>query len=137
VTAGEDQPQPLVRHDVLRILSERFVHAGRLQDHLVNRLLEFDQQRQLGAERLLAPQRVHSPALGRGGEPGGRVLWDAVAGPGDQRLGVRLLHALLAQVEIARDAHRRGQHQGPLATVRVGDRFFDQRRHAFSSRSRR
>ena len=46
----------------------------------------------------------------------------AIARPGPQRGDVRVLHALLGQVEVARDARRRGEHERPLATVRVGDR---------------
>ena len=47
---------------------------------------------------------------------------DAVARPGPQRALVGVLHRLLGEVEVARDAHRRGEHGGPLAAVRVGDR---------------
>ena len=38
-----------------------------------------------------------------------------------ERLDVRVLHRLLRDVEIPRDAHRRGEHVGPLVTVRVFD----------------
>ena len=47
---------------------------------------------------------------------------DAGALPAAQRARVGVLHALLGEIEVARDAHRRGEHEGPLATVRVGDR---------------
>ena len=60
---------------------------------------------------------VVSQAAGLGGMP--RL------GPGRQGPGVRVLHALLGQVEVARDAHRRGEDEAPLATVRVGDRGRD------------
>ena len=36
-----------------------------------------------------------------------------------------LLDALLGQVDAARDPHRRGEDEAPLATVRVGDRGRD------------
>ena len=41
--------------------------------------------------------------------------------PGSERPGVRVLHALLGEVEVARDAHRRGEDEAPLAPVRVSD----------------
>ena len=46
-------------------------------------------------------------------------------GPAGQRARVRVLHALLGEIEIARDPHRRGEDEAPLATVRVGDRRRD------------
>ena len=60
---------------------------------------------------------VVSQAPGRSGMP--------VRGPGLQRLGVRVLGALLRQVEVPGQARRRGEHPGPLATVRLRDRRDD------------
>ena len=40
-------------------------------------------------------------------------------GPGFERGDVGVLHAFLGQVEVPGDARRRGEHEGPLATVRV------------------
>ena len=62
---------------------------------------------------------VVSHAAGRRGIP--------LVRPRRQRPGVGVLHALLGEVEVARDAHRRGEHEAPLATVRVGDRGRDRR----------
>src|SRR5215472_13628415 len=50
------------------------------------------------------------------------ISGDALAGPGGERGRVGVLDALLGQVEIAGDARRRGEHEGPLATVRIVDR---------------
>ena len=49
----------------------------------------------------------------------------AVARPGRQGGHVGVLHAVLGGVEVARHAHRRGEHVGPLATVRLGHRLLD------------
>src|SRR5262249_60855922 len=68
------------------------------------------------------PFRVDRPAARGGGEPGPWVARQPLPGPGGQRGGVGVLDALLGQVEVARDARRRGEHEGPLATVRVRDR---------------
>src|SRR4029453_14837548 len=62
---------------------------------------------------------VERLALRGGGEPGAGLAGHAVAGPGVQRGDVRLLDALLRDVEVAGDARRRGESEGPLATVRV------------------
>jgi len=42
--------------------------------------------------------------------------------PGSHGRGVCLLYAFLGEVQVPRDAHRGGEHPGPLAAVRVGDR---------------
>ena len=60
----------------------------------------------------------------RGGrEPGCGVARHPLPGPRGERGGVGVLHAFLGQVEVPGDARRRGEHEGPLATVRIGDRF--------------
>ena len=81
-----------------------------------------DQQRQLRAQCLLPAQRVDRLASGGRGEPGAGIGRDAVARPGVQRRDVGVLDALLGEVDVAGDARRRGEHEGPLATVRVGHR---------------
>src|SRR5262249_58233787 len=81
-----------------------------------------DRQWQFRPEHRIPPFRVDcAPARG-GSEPGSRVARDALTGPGGERRGVGVLDALLGQVEITGDARRRGEHERPLTTVRVGDR---------------
>ena len=46
----------------------------------------------------------------------------AAIGPGREGLGVRVLDALLGEIDVAGDPHRRGEHERPLATVRLGHR---------------
>src|SRR5262249_39762476 len=58
---------------------------------------------------------------------------DALPRPGVQRGDVRLLHALLGQVEITSHPHRRGEHKCPLPTVRLGDRPFNRGVAAFAA----
>src|SRR5258705_7111244 len=72
---------------------------------------------------------------GRGGQPGARPGRYALARPGVERVGIRVLGAFLGQVEVAGDADRRGEHPGPLATVRVGDRLLDGGHSASSGRT--
>ena len=118
VAAGHDQPQPVVRDLVLRPV----VDESRTRLDVV-----LDQQRQVAVLHAPVADDVQRPPLRRGGEPGARPRRDAAARPVGERGGEGVLHALLGDVEVARDAHRRGEHEGPLATVRVGDRGRDGR----------
>jgi hypothetical protein len=58
-------------------------------------------------------------------QPGAGPVGHPVARPAPQGLDVGVLHGLLGGVEVARDAHRRGDHVGPLAPVRVGEGVLD------------
>ena len=67
-----------------------------------------------------------SAVAARGGrEPRAGAVRDAVARPGRQGRDVGVLHAVLGGVEVARHPHRRGEHVGPFATVRLGHRLLD------------
>ena len=81
-----------------------------------------DEQRERAREGRVAPAQVERAPPRDGRQPRARVLRHAGALPAAQRALVGVLHALLGDVEVARDAHRRGEHEGPLATVRGGDR---------------
>nr|WP_246060289.1 hypothetical protein [Herbidospora galbida] len=111
MAAGEDQPEPVVRDLV--------VVGGRV--HLGTAWVRLDEQGHLGAEDLVPAQQVERLAPGRLGQPGARFAGDAVAGPGVEGGEVGVLDAFLGEVEITGDARRRGEHEGPLVTVRVGD----------------
>ena len=117
VAAGEDEPQSVVGHVVP------------LRDVLDD---ERGQQPVVG---LPAAQDVEGLAARDGGQPGTDVGRDPLDRPGSQCLAVRVLDALLGEVEVARDAHRRGEDQAPLATVRVGDGRGDGRRVVTQSNS--
>src|SRR6201999_3509922 len=85
--------------------------------------------------RLQGPRTAHGVqrvAPGRDRQPGTRPLRHTVALPCTQRRDVRVLQRLLGEVEVARDAHRRGEHVGPLAPVRVGDGSLDGRQSSTS-----
>ena len=69
----------------------------------------------------VAALRVERPPPRRRGQPGPRIARHALPGPGVERGDVRILNALLGHVDVAGDARRRGEHEGPLATVRVRD----------------
>ena len=73
---------------------------------------------QLAAQGLVAPVVRRWPAGGRRREPGARVGRMPSRVQRVQGGTVRVLHALLGQVDVAGDARRRGGHEGPLATVR-------------------
>ena len=116
VAAGEDQPQPVVG-DTSSARPRPTAGSASSVDAAAAALA-----------CSVASRRSRSSARCRadGGQPGRR----AGAGcrrspPRGQRLGVGVLDALLGEVEVAGDAHRRGEHEGPLATVRVGDRGGD------------
>jgi hypothetical protein len=76
----------------------------------------------LATQRLVAAQRIQGASAGGGGEPGTRVGGDAALGPAGEGSDEGVLDALLGNIEITGQAHRRGQHERPLATVRLGQR---------------
>jgi hypothetical protein len=127
VAAGEDQPQPVVA-DRFRFwaLDRLFMAAARHGDiQGPERRVGPHQQRELGRQRGPAPDEVERGAPGDGGEPGAGAVGHPVALPGAQGLDVGVLHHLLGRFEVAGDAHRRGEHVGPLAAVRIGDGLLD------------
>ena len=69
----------------------------------------------------LAPQRVDGAPPGGGGQPGGGIAGHALPGPCVQGGHIGVLNAFLGEIDVAGHARRRGEHEGPLATVRVGD----------------
>ena len=71
-------------------------------------------------EECVAPEQVEGAVARRRGQPCGRTGRDAGLGPVGQRPGIGVLDAFLGEVEVTRDAHRRGEDEAPLATVRVG-----------------
>ena len=125
MAAGEDQPQPVVREP------DSPASPGPAS-------VVLDEQRQRPAQRRLAAGAGRGRGAARRGQPGAGLRRDAALRPGREGRGVRVLDALLGEVEVAGDAHRRGEHEGPLATVRVGHRRGDagSRRHR-SALSRR
>src|ERR1019366_5427868 len=54
---------------------------------------------------------------------------DPRRGPSGQGPSVSVLDAFFGYVDVAGDAHRGGEHEGPLAAVRLGDGGFDGRTH--------
>ena len=91
---------------------------------------------ELGAHRLdqegkaplaygVAARQIDGAPPRHRGQPRPRFLRDAAGAPGGQGAGIGVLDALLRQIDVPRHAHRRGEHEGPLAAVRVGDRGLD------------
>src|SRR4029077_18710053 len=111
VTAGEDQPEPLVVDGAGR--PGRVVVVQQLS------LLLFV------VALVLAPDPVDGLAVGGGGEPGAGAGGHAVGRPpldgGRERLGRRLF----GDVEITEAPGQGGDHPGPLLAVRLGDRLTD------------
>ena len=109
VAAGEDQTQRVGRHGFLRI--------G------LHRLLD-EEQRELAPQGLLATQPVQRLPLRDGGQPPRGVVGYAVR-PAAQRLHERVLRAVLGEVDVTREAHRRRQDRGPVASMRLLDATSD------------
>src|ERR671910_3897401 len=111
VTAGEDQPEPVVVDG-----------AGRLGRVVVVRHLSLPV---LVVALVLAPDPVDGLAVGGGGQPGAGVGRYAVGRPpldgGRERLGRRLL----GDVEVTETPGQGGDHPRPLLVVGQGDRLPD------------
>ena len=115
MATGEDQSQAIV--------DDRW----RLELAGLGRRHGLDEQGQGSPVRGPAPQDVDGAPPGHGGQPRARIGRQARGGPGGERAGIRILDTLLRQVDVPGDPHRRGEHERPLATVRVGDRRLDRR----------
>jgi hypothetical protein len=111
VTAGEHQAQPIVRE-----------HLGR--EVVVHRIRH--QQRELALRDVGAPPQLERAPRGDRRQPRPRPPRHALLTPMHQRLGVRVLHAVLGQIQIGRDPCGGSEDEGPLARVglrhRRGDR---------------
>src|SRR5215472_12035508 len=111
VTAGEDQPEPLVVDG-----------AGRLGRVVV---VQQPGLLLLVIALVLAPDPVDGLAVGGGGQPGAGIGGYAVGRPplngGRERLGRRLL----GDVEVTETPGQGGDHPGPLLVVRLGNRLPD------------
>ncbi len=108
MTAGEDQPEPVVghglllrRHGILRGLRGRAVQVMRLRVPLV-------------ADRLAA-QPVDGPVAGGGHDPRAGIGRQAVRGPPGRRHGERVLDRFLGGVDIAEKADQGGNAATVLA----------------------
>ena len=103
MAAGEDQPQPVVGHGVADVV-DRGRRRPRHRGHLPQ-LRRLD--RRAGAAGRAARLRavVVSQAPGRRGTPS--------RGQRSQRLGERVLRALLGQVPVAGEPDQRGDDRGP------------------------
>src|SRR6185437_16070927 len=107
VTAGEDEPEPLVIDDAQRL--------GRVVVHQLSLLL-------LVVALALAPDPVDGLAAGGGGQPGAGAGGHAVGRPplhgGRERLGRRFLGG----VEVTEAPGQGGDDARPLLAVRPADR---------------
>src|SRR6516225_10236994 len=68
----------------------------------------------LVAKELLPAKHVDRNVLGRLGEPGGRILWNPIVGPGLHRTCEGFLDHVLRQLQ-AVDAKNSGQNRDKLA----------------------
>ena len=96
MTAGEDQPQPVVGYRRLGNLVD-LVLAGDAQR------LEALEVRPLGVQGPRAAQSIDRPVAGDPGDPGPGVGGNAVPRPALERDEERLLDRLLGGVEVAED----------------------------------
>jgi hypothetical protein len=112
VTAGEDQPQPLVgdarRHRLLVGLLVVGPHErGELRCPV--------------ALHALAPQPIDRPVARDGDDPRGRVARDALARPALHRGGERILHRLLGQVPVPEGPDQRRDRPPEVLPVQAVD----------------
>ena len=102
VTAGEDQPEPvIVEHAFL-------THRGMFL------VVQADQLTEPGGSvrhRTVPAEPVDRPSPGRDGDPGTGVARDAVPGPGGERGLECVLHRVLGQLEVA-DLPDQGRQDG-------------------------
>jgi len=70
----------------------------------------------------VATHLVNREASSHRGQPPSWFLGDAIDRPVSEGTRVRLLRALFGGVDVARDPHRGGEHEGPLVAVRLRDR---------------
>jgi hypothetical protein len=102
MTAGEDEPQPVVR-DRAHLVSFPRLDRGKLGLDLrvTSELLG------LLGERSPAAKAINRPVPGGGRDPRSRVVRHASLGPGLERGHERLLNGLLGEVEVAEDPNER------------------------------
>jgi hypothetical protein len=123
MAAGEDQRQQVVADPVVELR----VEVGRAHRH---------HDPEVARERLLlalkpriAAEHVDRAVLGRGHEPGARVVRDARLGPRLERREERLLGQVLGEADVAHHARQPGDQparldppDGVYRTVRVAPR---------------
>ena len=113
MAAGEDQAQAVVRHGA--VVGVHVVLLGVQPGELREPVDAI-------GRRPLAPEPVDRLPPRRDREPGARVARDAVARPGCDRRGERILDRVLGELEVAGVADRGREHRGALLAPRVLDR---------------
>jgi len=113
VTAGEDQPQPVVL-DTAFVVLFRFA-CGREHRGLLH----------LGGPRRRPSHAVDRPVARRRRQPRPRVARDAIAGPPFDGRREGVLGALLGQIPVARDPDQSGDDTSPLIPEGLGDGGLD------------
>jgi hypothetical protein len=112
VTAGEDQPQPVILNAA--VVTTRLVRGGQHGD-----LLQF------GGPSRGAAQLVHGAMARRRDEPRAGVAGNAVAGPAFQRPRDGVLRTLLGEVPVTRRRDQGRDDPAPFLTKDAGDRGLD------------
>jgi hypothetical protein len=96
MTAGEDEPQPVIGDaaHVGLVAAERFEFA--------------EPRERFGLLRAysLAPQPIDGPISCRGDDPRSRILRDAARRPGAKSVEECLLYRLFSKIEVAEDADK-------------------------------
>src|SRR5581483_1902642 len=110
VTAGEDQPEPVVVDDAGRF--GRVVVVIQQLGVLV-----------LARALVLAPDPVDGLAVGGGGQPGAGIGGNTVGRPPLDGGGERLGRRLLGDVEVTETLGQGRDDPGPFVTVCLGDRL--------------
>ena len=106
MTAGEDQPQPVIRQEWLVDLADRGVAVVDANP------LEALQLLLLGNEDAFTTQPVDRPVASHPRDPGAGIVRKPVGGPALESDDERLLDRLLSRVEVAEDANQ-GRDRAP------------------------
>jgi hypothetical protein len=102
VTAGENQPEPLVGHDMSLVGLDGFEDT------------DIRQQGGNSGEVLASAELIDSFAAGDRQQPSGRMIGNSVSGPRSQSSGHSILEGLLGEVEVTKEPDERSEHQPML-----------------------
>jgi hypothetical protein len=124
VTAGEDQPEPIVDQRHLLVPSHSFERGERRVRDGFGGLLGIAAQR-LGLleQRSPAAEAVDRPVPSRCRDPRARIAWNALRRPGLERADERLLDRFLGEVEVAENADERRDRPTRFLAEQAIDEF--------------
>jgi hypothetical protein len=112
MAAGENQPEPIVLHGLLVDVLGRHAALDLLGDAGHRRV-----------EPRAAPQPIDRLEAAGRDEPRARIVGKAVLWPAVERRGEGVVHRLLGEIEIAKEADEGREHTARVAAIDRFDRF--------------